>query len=340
MTSTPPLRVCLYGLGAIGSAVARALLDTEGVEIVSAVDNDPRKTGRTLGAHLGRRSGPAGPRIVDNPDAALRLASPQVVVHCTGSRLRDVAPSLEAIIDAGLPCATSCEEMALPDLSDHSLAASLDARARSKGTAVIGAGVNPGFAMDALVLALSGATRDVRSITVQRVLDPLRRRRAFRTKVGIGLVYEEALRLVEEDRLGHVGLPHSAMLVARGLGWSVRTTEEKLTVLCKGGGTRRRPRPGAPVTGLHQTFTVRGHGRCAITLEMMIAAGVRSPHDSVTIAGTPDLHMRIEGGIPGDQATVSSLINAMGQVAACDRAGLLTVLDLPIRPAWHASRAS
>jgi 4-hydroxy-tetrahydrodipicolinate reductase len=339
MKTIPSLRVCLYGLGAIGSSVARALLDTDGIEIVSAIDTDSRKAGRSLADHLGRRSGAPGPRIVDDPHAALRLAAPNVVVHCTGSRLRDIAPSLEAIIDAGIPCATSCEEMALPDLSDSSLAASLDARARRKGAPIVGAGVNPGFAMDALVLALSGATRNIRSIKVSRVLDPLRRRRAFRNKVGLGLVHEEAVRLVEQDRLGHVGLSHSAMLVARGLGWSVHSTAEELRILCKGDSPRRRPRPDAAVTGLHQTFTARGPGRRAITLEMIIAAGVRSPHDSVAIAGTPDLGMRIDGGIPGDQATVSSLINAMGQVASCDRAGLLTILDLPIRPAWHPGRA-
>ncbi|MFQ5845066.1 MAG: hypothetical protein ACE5JG_08765, partial [Planctomycetota bacterium] len=56
------------------------------------------------------------------------------------------------------------------------------------------------------------------------------------------------------------------------------------------------------------------------------------PHDAITVAGRPPLKVWIQGGIPGDEATVSCLIHAMGQVLAPPRPGLLTLLDVPVRP--------
>ncbi|HET6372763.1 MAG TPA: hypothetical protein VFG76_05620, partial [Candidatus Polarisedimenticolia bacterium] len=64
-------------------------------------------------------------------------------------------------------------------------------------------------------------------------------------------------------------------------------------------------------------------------------AGVEAPHDAVTIMAEPDLKLWIPGGIPGDQATVACLINALRQVVEPPRPGLLTILDLPLRTAWR-----
>ena len=329
MRPAPPVRVCLYGLGAIGKAVARALTSTPGTEIVGAIDTDPRKVGRTLQSALRiKRSTGAAVRISDDPEKVFRRTSPHAVIHCTGSRLIDVAPSLETIIDAGLPCITSCEEMALPDLTDPKLARRLDRRARGKRVAVLGAGVNPGFAMDALALALSGVTRNVESVSVERVLDPLSRRGAFQKKVGIGMSFGQARRLVEAGRMGHVGLKHSAMLVARGLGWTISDVQEDLRILRSSQGA------DAAVTGLRQTVTARNGSKRLISLKMLTVAGVKTPHDAITIKAEPELRLWIRGGIPGDQATVASLINGMGQILASPMKGLLTILDLPLRPAW------
>ncbi len=340
-----PLRACIYGLGAIGAAVAKELLRAPGVEITGAIDIDPKKVGRDLHALL-RMKARKGPSVKVSADAAgtLKACAPHVVVHCTGSRLIDVAPSLQTIIEAGVSCVSSCEEMALPDVSDPGIAADLDRRARARGVTLLGTGVNPGFAMDVLVLTLSGATRNVQSITVERVLDPLSRRRAFRKKVGLGLTYRQASRKVEAGRMGHVGLRHSAMLVARGLSWAVTSVEEDIRILCDGQSapkrSKRPPRPDSPVVGLHQTLVARAGATGSIRMEMVMAAGVEAPHDAITIAGEPDLSLWIQGGIPGDSATVACLVNAMGQMIDPPRAGLLTVLDLPLRPAWRAVQPS
>ena len=334
-----PIRVCLFGLGAIGSSVARALFAAPRFEITGAIDTDPDKLNRDLKSLL-RLKGESGISVNNDMAEGLRLAAPDVVVHCTGSRLAEVAPQLALVIDAGIPCVTSCEEMAFPwgtEGTGPALARQLDETARKRNVAMIGAGVNPGFVMDALVLALSGATRNVSHIFVERVLDPLSRRRVFQKKVGIGLKYRQAVRKVLEGSMGHVGMKQSAMLVAAGMGWKVTRFEEETHVLCEGETVARRTRraspPDARVTGLQQSVTARDEKGILIRMEMLMVAGAEAPHDAITIAGEPDLNLWIQGGIPGDQATVSCLINAIHQVLAPPRAGLLTLLDLPLRPA-------
>lgn len=338
-TAQRPIRVCLFGLGAIGSSVARALFSSSRFEITGAIDNNPDKIGRDLRSLL-RLKGESGIRVTPDPSDGLRIAAPDVVVNCTGSRLAEVAPQLSLVIESGIPCVTSCEEMAFPwgtDDGGPALARELDDAARKRGVAVLGAGVNPGFVMDALVLALSGATRNVSHILVERVLDPLSRRRVFQKKVGMGLEYRQAVRKLQDGGMGHVGMKQSAMLVAAGMGWKVASYEEETHVLCEGETVARRARraspPDARVTGLQQSVTARDEKGILIRMEMLMVAEAEAPHDAITIAGEPDLNLWIQGGIPGDQATVSCLINAIHQVLAPPRAGLLTLLDLPLRPA-------
>ena len=336
MTSPPtPPRVGLYGLGSIGGAVARSLLAADGARIAVAIDTDPAKVGRDLRSVL-KLKGDSGILVRDDAAAALRETAPDVVIHSTGSRLSEVAPQLETILGAGVPCVTSCEEMAFPAATDAGIAQRLDRLAREKNVAILGAGVNPGFAMDALVLALSAATRCVSHVRVERVLDPMSRRAVFRRKVGIGLTYEQASRLVEQGRMGHVGLKQSAMLIAHGLGWDVSGCSEELRILCEGDDPARRPRrparAAARVVGLQQSLIVRNGRKERIRMEMLMAAGVEAAHDAITITGEPDLNLWIQGGIPGDEATVACLLNAAIQVLSPPRPGLLTVLDLPLRP--------
>ena len=56
--------------------------------------------------------------------------------------------------------------------------------------------------------------------------------------------------------------------------------------------------------------------------------GAENPHDAVRIVGTPDLSLRIEGGVAGDQATAAMLVNSIPAVIAA-APGLVTVKDLP-----------
>ena len=53
-----------------------------------------------------------------------------------------------------------------------------------------------------------------------------------------------------------------------------------------------------------------------------------TPRDEVFLTGSPDLHVRYEGGIPGDPATAAMLVNTVTQVIGAPP-GLATIVDLP-----------
>jgi hypothetical protein len=97
--------------------------------------------------------------VVEDVDASLRRAGGGIAVHCTGSSLERVLPQLLTCVEAGLSVVSTCEELSYPWHASQRLARRLDAAAVRNGVAVLGTGVNPGFAMDYLPVALSGASR-------------------------------------------------------------------------------------------------------------------------------------------------------------------------------------
>jgi len=164
------IRVMHVGLGPIGAAIARQLATRKGFRIVAAVDIDPSKVARDLGdvAELG---GPIRVKITNDLRKAARAAKPDVAVLCTSSSLKSIMPQLEALMKLRLPVISTTEELAYPAPRNRRLARQLDEMARKAKVAVLGTGVNPGFAMDALPIALTSVCEQVNRIEVRRVQD-------------------------------------------------------------------------------------------------------------------------------------------------------------------------
>src|SRR5215208_4334802 len=168
-----PIETVHIGLGLIGQRVCSTGL-AEGVyRPVAAVDPAPTLIGRDLGELIG------GARLGVPVRASLAEAlagapvPPRLALHATRSTVVAVRDELIALVRAGCDVVSTCEELAAPRL-----------RAPEAADAV-GAGVNPGFAMDLLPLALAQASTGLRSITIRRIQDPLKRRPAFQHKVGV-----------------------------------------------------------------------------------------------------------------------------------------------------------
>src|SRR5258708_33978051 len=104
-----PIRVIQYGLGAIGRAAARMAVSRPGIELVGAVDRDPKLAGKDLGEALGldRKLGVA---VTDKPVILFAQTQADVVIHCTRSGFVEAYEQLTEIVRAGLLCVTSFEE--------------------------------------------------------------------------------------------------------------------------------------------------------------------------------------------------------------------------------------
>jgi len=220
------IRVVLVGLGPIGAAVARQLATRPGFRIVGAVDIDPHKVGKDAGdvTEVGRK---LRVKVTSDIGKTLRAAKPDVAVLCTSSSLKTVMPQFEEVLKRRVPIVTTTEEAAYPVPRNQRLVKKLDEAARKAKVAVLGTGVNPGFLMDALPIALTAVCERVDRVEVHRVQDARIRRLPFQQKIGAGLTPEQFQAGVDNGTLRHVGFTESIHMIADALGWSLdRVTDE------------------------------------------------------------------------------------------------------------------
>jgi hypothetical protein len=323
-----PIKVLHVGLGPIGAGVVRQVASRKGFAIVGAVDIDPAKVGRDLGevCALGRK---LRVKVTSDIKATIKAVRPDVAVLCTRSSLRKVVPEFEAVLKLKVPIVSTTEELAYPVRSNAGAAKRIDAMAKRARVAVLGTGVNPGFTMDALPIALTGVCERVDRIEVARVQDARIRRLPFQQKIGAGLTREEFMARVKDGSVRHVGLAESITMIADALGWRLdkvtdeispkiateRVSSEFLTV-----------EPGL-VCGLVQDGVGIRKGEAVIRLHMEAYLGAPASFDAVRISGNPPISMQIAGGVHGDVATAAIVVNSIPKVIQA-APGLRTMRDM------------
>jgi hypothetical protein len=324
------IRVIQYGVGPIGAGMVRLMLAKPAVEIVGAIDVDPKKVGKDLGtvAAAGRE---IGVKISSDAQAVLRSGA-DVVVHTTSSYLESVAGQLSDCLAAGLHVVSTCEELSYPFRKHPELSAKLDADARRRNVVLLGTGVNPGFVLDKLLLTLASACQKVTRASGHRIVNASLRRQPLQAKIGSGLTAEEFHAKVEGGIIKHHGLPESVGMVADGLGLEVVKIEETIEpVVAKNRVTTDYfDVPAGKVVGVRQVangFSSKGEANVNLKLEMYL--GAPESLDTVTVQGSPGLTLTIPGGIHGDLATAAITVNCIPALLEM-RPGLRTSKDVPM----------
>jgi hypothetical protein len=327
------ISVMFYGLGPIGAAVARQVANRKGFKIAGGIDIDPAKVGRDLGTviELGRKL-----RVKVTSDAAgeLKRKKPDVVVLCTNSSLKQILPQIETILKARVPIVSTTEELSYPVGKNRALAKKIDALARKAKVAVLGTGVNPGFVMDALPIALTGVCERVDSVRIDRVQDARVRRLPFQQKIGSGLTTEQFRKKVADQSVRHVGLAESVTMIADAFGWKLdKVTDEIAPKMAEQTVESEflAVDPGY-VCGIVQDGVGWKNGKPIITLHMEAYLGAPESFDSIVIEGVPRLAQKISGGVHGDIATASITVNSIPKVIDAPP-GLRTMRDMAL-PSW------
>jgi 2,4-diaminopentanoate dehydrogenase len=310
--------------------VARIALQTEGLKVVGAADLSPEKAGKDLGVVLGL---PRKLRIKIQGDVGrmLRKTKADVAVLSTTSAIRDVKAQAALLIQKGLHVVTTCEEMSFPTPAHQAAFRDLDKLARKKKVSLLGTGVNPGYAMDALALMLTAPCAQVNRVSVTRVVDAATRRLPLQRKVGAGLNLSQFRRAQTEGAVRHVGLPESVYMIAAGLGWKMDKVEEALepAIAPRDLDTEYLRIPAGAAAGIKQSARGYRRGELAISLDLQMYVGAESPRDHVLIDGAPPIDMTIAGGVAGDLATAAITVNAIPKVLAAP-AGVVTMRDIPL----------
>jgi 4-hydroxy-tetrahydrodipicolinate reductase len=331
------IRVLHIGLGPIGAAVAQQISDRRGFQIVGAVDVDPAKNGRDVGDVIaaGRK---LRVKVSSDIGKTIRAVKPDVAVLCTSSSLKAVMPQFAEVLARKVPIVTTTEEAAYPAWYSRRLAARLDAMARAAKVAVLGTGVNPGFAMDALPIMLTAVCERVDRIEVQRVQDARVRRLPFQQKIGAGLTPEQFERRVRSGDVRHVGFTESIQMIADALGWRLERILDDVSpkIATETVASELLAVDPGYVSGIVQTGKGFVDGEPKITLRLEAYLGAPQPYESILIEGVPRFHSRIEGGIHGDIATASVVVNSIPAVIVAEP-GLRTMRDMRL-PSFYGGR--
>lgn len=323
------IRIVQYGLGPIGSAISRHVVERPGLELVGAVEIDPQKIGQDTGQAIGLTHSlgfPVHARLAE----VLNRTSADLAIHTAGSHFTDIKPQIREILEAGLDVVSTSEELSFPWRAHEVDAQEIDALAKRCGKTVFGTGVNPGFLMDALPITLSAICQSIDRIEVTRTINASTRRGPFQAKIGAGMTREACLEKLDARQMGHVGLRESMDAIADALGRSLvqykghvepvlaeRTIEtDHFTV-----------QPGQ-VRGLKQILRGYTEEGMFIVLKFHAALEASEDQDTIAITGKPTLNVTLQG-TNGDLATVAMAVNATSQIVSAP-AGLLTAKDLPL----------
>ncbi|MDE2887642.1 MAG: dihydrodipicolinate reductase [Gemmatimonadota bacterium] len=322
-----PIRILHIGLGPLGQMLGPYLTEKDHLQVVGAVDADPEKSGRDLGAayNLDR---PLNVVVEGSLDAGM-MNDADVAVVTTVSDIRALYPTLEQAMEGGLNVVSTCEELAYPWDAEPELARRVDDLAKANRVSILGTGVNPGFLMDFLPVATTAVCRNVDSILIERIQDASRRRLPFRQKIGAGLSVDAFQKRVRNRQIRHVGLTQSMQMIASRLGWSLDRTEDIVEPVIARTEVRGKDWSiqAGRATGVNQTGRGFADNREVLTLVFRAAVGESQPRDRIRVFGTPEVDLTVAGGINGDVATCSIVTNAIPVIHRAPP-GLRTMVDI------------
>lgn len=331
------VRVGLWGFGAMGRGMAKMLLDKKGLEIVSVCDLDPNKTGKSIFDLLGLEKGNRKDVLIE-PDykKAFTEKCADVVLLATDSFVKNAFSKIEYILKQKINVISTAEEMAYPQAQSPEMAKDLDRIAKENGVSVLGTGINPGFVLDLLVLALTGTCEKVESIKAVRVNDLSPFGHAVMEEQGVGVTREVFEKGVAEGTIaGHVGFPESIRMITDGIGWNLDKIDQTREPIMS--NVYRKSEyaevQAGNVAGCRQCGYGYVDGELKIVMEhpqqiLPNLEGIKTG-DYVTIKGVPNIDLQITPEIPGGIGTIAMCVNSIPHIINA-RPGLKTMLDIPV----------
>lgn len=327
-------RIALVGLGEMGRRFARLIENKNGLEIVAAVDVDPSKVGQELSAVAALKAH-SGVRISDDLDFILQEANPDLSIVATTSFITEVFPLIEKCVKSGSHVITPCEEMIYPKARFPQLAKRIDESAKENGVAVLGAGVNPGFFSDTLIITLTGICIDIQRIRSARMNDMSWGPMYSLRQLGVGFTIDEFdKRLTDGTIAGHVGFHESIHMIADSVGWEIEEVRASTKPIVS--KTHRKADIGLEVhpgmsAGTSQLAQGIMHGRPVIELELQQqirpeAEGVQIG-DYIWIKGEPEINQAIRPGVSGGTSTAAIVVNQIPKLLKA-QPGLYSMKDM------------
>jgi 4-hydroxy-tetrahydrodipicolinate reductase len=325
--------VAVYGTGAMGSGIISLILEKENLNLVGVVSKRKERVGIDVGEIIGREN--IGIKVSGDPIEVIEKGV-DVFIHATCSRVKDAYPEIIPIVKNRVNVITIAEEMSYPWRSSKELADSLDLVAKNAGVSILGTGVNPGFVLDTLIIALTGVMKRIDKIYAKRVNDLSPYGPSVMKTQGVGTTVEEFNEGIKNgDIVGHFGFPESISMICDALQWKLEKVIETREPIISS-VYRKTPfvevKPGM-VAGCRHIAIGIVDGEEKVFLEhpqqvLPQLEGVETG-DYIEIEGEPPINFVNKPEIKGGVATISIAVNMVPLVYEA-RPGLLTMKDLPI----------
>lgn len=343
---TSRIRTIHWGTGAMGGRALAIALGDPRFDVVGVVSTRSRQRAQEALDAVGVDHAKKVVVGTNLSDVFAASSGAEVVVLATQAHIRELEPQIAAACRLGMHVVCIGEEALHPASADSQVSQRLSDEAIRHGVAVVGTGVNPGFLMDALPLALTAPTRRWSRLYARRVSDLSSYGWTVLQGLGIGLdplEFESAFR--DGRVVGHLGFVQSVAIIAEGLGVQLLIVENVAEPIVRqavtpiGDGDVSAGR----VIGVSQRCVARSTGGHVVVLEHPQRIGTSGDDeepfgDVIEIDGDPSLRLRIEPGIDGGTATVGLLLNMIPGLFGL-APGLHSTSDVPIA-ALGASRRS
>ncbi len=331
------IKVVIWGFGAMGRGMADMLLSKKGVEITGVCDLNSELIGKNIFEILDSKQNDRSDIIVTNKiNDILNKKNCDIVLLATDSYTKKAFPKIKLVLRKGINVISTAEEMAYPKAQEPELAAELDRIARENKATVLGTGINPGFIMDLLVVALTGTMTDVTHIEANRVnsLSPFGP--AVMEEQGVGITVDEFTKGTKNKTLaGHVGFSESVNMIADAIGIELDAFKQQMSPIVT--SVDRKSKYGEAlkgnVAGVNMTGQGIVDGKVFIDMKhpQQIEPELEGTHtgDYINIEGTPNINMAITPEIDGGIGTIAVCVNMIPHVLNA-RPGLKTMIDLPV----------
>lgn len=344
-------RVIVWGTGNVGRPAIRAVNSHRDLELAGVIVANPAKVGLDAGEIAG--IGRLGVSATDDWQAALAAGADAVVYTATADiRPEEAMRDLLACLHAGMNVvSTSFYSFLHPGSCPAEALKPLEAACKQGGASLLVSGIDPGWAMDALPIMLSGAVSGIREIRSREIFNYALydQPRVVREVIGFGqsmnetplMLHDFAIEMVWAPMLRIVG--EALQAPVEGIEVQVERRPLEQTIEVAGMGTFEAGTQGA------FRFEIRGlvGGKPQYVLEHVTRIDDSCATDwpyppegrgchQVIISGDPDLHVTIHGQdhhepgpAGGGNATAANwIVNAIPGV--CQAQGtVLTIMDLP-----------
>ena len=323
------MRVLMYGLGSVGSTMARMLLE-RGATIVGAVIASESKDGKDVGELLGRDA-PLGVVATTDADAALAL-EPDLVVMSIASYMDDMREPVLRCLRAGADVISLAEELMDSRLTSPEATAEIDAVAKEHGARFVATGHQDGYWVS-LVSVLMGTCFGIDEVHGQCSwnVDDFGAELARDQQVGTTLEEFEAWVSTTAERpptFGRTALHALAEMAGLEVVDSTTSTKPEIAaarIPCRALGIDLEPGQVTGFTDVDEVTTAEG-----VTLRLEMTGKVYGPGESDSntweVRGEPTVRIH-SADLATHYTTCSTLLNRIPQLRAAEP-GYRTIAEL------------